>query len=45
MYPITSPENNKNGKILVCSFPYAMFTRPSVDQFAMEDVNKFLMGE
>jgi hypothetical protein len=41
MFPITSPENNKNGKILVCASPYAMFTRPPVDQCEMEDVNKW----
>ena len=45
MFPITSPENNKNGKNLVCAFPCAMFTRPPVDQCEVEDVNKFLVGE
>ena len=41
MFLITSPENNRNGKILVCASPYAMFTRPPVNQCEMEDVNKW----
>jgi hypothetical protein len=45
MFPITSPENNKNGKHLVCASPYAMFTRPAVDQCEVEDANRFVMGE
>lgn len=45
MFLITSLENNKNGKHLVCASPYVMFTRPPVYQYEVEDVNKFLMDE
>jgi hypothetical protein len=40
---ITKPEDNI--KILVCISPYAMFTRPPVDQYDVQGVNKFFMGE